>query len=278
MKCVLTSTWKSNKPTTVNALSHSDHFVPGFETKTDASPALRVLGPVEFTIGGKPAIRRFTGGDSQNTNGNSIMLRVDYGRTRTILTGDLNKQSQAALVKDYAGETQEFECDVAKSCHHGSADVSYDFLQRLRPAVTVISSGDNEGHDHPRPNIVAASATTGFFQQNNDDLITPLIFSTELARSVSFGRPTKFETMDTAGATIDSIEGEPLERSFIHFAEKKAGDRNARIGNKMIKDTLVVAGLIYGLVNVRTDGETIMCATLDEKDYNWRINKIKSRF
>jgi len=58
----------------------------------------------------------------------------------------------------------EFLCDVAKACHHGSDDVSYEFLSAMRPAVTVISSGDNEGHDHPRPGIVAASATTGHLE------------------------------------------------------------------------------------------------------------------
>ena len=35
--------------------------------------------------------------------------------SRTILTGDLNKKSQVALVKEYAGATQEFQCDVAKA-------------------------------------------------------------------------------------------------------------------------------------------------------------------
>jgi len=39
-----------------------------------------------------------------------------------------------------------------------------------------------------------------------------------------------------------------------------------------------VAGLIYGLVNVRTDGETILCATLNEKDNTWQIKRFTSRF
>lgn len=35
---------------------------------------------------------------------------------------------------------------------------------------------------------------------------------------------------------------------------------------------------IYGLVNLRTDGETILCATMNEKDAIWQIKKVKSRF
>ena len=83
------------------------------------------------------------------------------------------------------------QCDVAKACHHGSDDVSYEFLSAMRPAVTVISSGDNEGHDHPRPAIVAASATTGYLEIKSDTVVSPLVYSTELARSVNLGKPTK---------------------------------------------------------------------------------------
>ena len=76
---------------------------------------------------------------------------------RILLTGDLNKASQTALMHDYEGRRLEFKCDVAKACHHGSEDVSYAFMQAMEPAATVICSGDGEGHDHPRPRIVAAS-------------------------------------------------------------------------------------------------------------------------
>ena len=56
---------------------------------------------------------------------------------------------------------QDLLCDVAKGCHHGSDDVSFEFLQAMGAACTVISSGDNEGHSHPRPTVVSASAITG---------------------------------------------------------------------------------------------------------------------
>jgi hypothetical protein len=40
----------------------------------------------------------------------------------------------------------------------------------------------------------------------------------------------------------------------------------------------VVKNLIYGLVNVRTDGKRILCATLDEQSSNWKIKEFESRF
>jgi hypothetical protein len=41
---------------------------------------------------------------------------------------------------------------------------------------------------------------------------------------------------------------------------------------------MVVGGLIYGLVNVRTNGRQILCATLDEQSAEWRIKSFDSRF
>jgi len=42
--------------------------------------------------------------------------------------------------------------------------------------------------------------------------------------------------------------------------------------------TLVVGDLICGMVNVRTDGSKILCATRDENSKRWRKNVILSRF
>ena len=262
--------------TRIQRLSHADEFVPGFEPGREPVPgdrhgdvAIRVLAPVEFVVGGKPAIRNL-GSDSQNTNGNSLLLRFDYGRTRILLTGDLNAAAQQRLLEDYNGERLEFKCDVAKGCHHGSADISYEFLAAMEPAVTIISSGDNEGHDHPRTSVVAASATTGFMEIKDDKLASPLIYSTELARSVSLGKPSKLTLAD--GSTA------PLSSARVEYKEKKSGDRNPRTRSRTLDRTLIVAGVIYGLVNVRTDGEKILCAVMNEKDHSWQVKTITSRF
>lgn len=270
---VLAARTRASEPTPIHRLSHIAEFLPNFGPGNNGEPQVRVLGPVEFDIGGKPAVRKFPGGNSKNTNGISLLLRVDFGRTRVLLTGDLNKASQKALLDDYVGERTEFLCDVAKACHHGSEDVSYQFLQAMRPAATIISSGDHEGHDHPRPSILAASATTGFMQlsADDDDLLTPLIYSTELARSIDLGSPTKLEEKDASGAVIDTLAGKELDRAVLHI-------KNAKRKYLGLHSALVVGGLVYGLVNVRTDGDKILCATLDEKSSKWRIKTFNSRF
>jgi hypothetical protein len=262
---------KDGTRTRIKRLSHSSGYVPGFESNTNNRVALKVLAPVEFEVNGAPAIRKFSGGDSKNTNGNSLLIRVDFGRTRTLLTGDLNSQSMHSLLNDYTGERVEFLCDVSKGCHHGSDDISYEFLQAMNPAVTIISSGDNEGHDHPRPSVVAASATTGFLQIENDELISPLVYSTELARSIDLGVPKRFEEIDAEGKPAKSVSGAALRRSKMYISK-------SRKSVKQCDGAVIVGDLIYGLVNVRTDGEKILCATMDEQGGNWRVKTLRSRF
>ena len=70
-----------------------------------------------------------------------------------------------------------FEVDLAKSCHHGSSDFEIDFMKKINPFATVISSGDNEGHAHPRADAIGCA---GKYSRGE----RPLVFSTELARSV----------------------------------------------------------------------------------------------
>ena len=275
MRNVIKTKTTDGAPTPIRRLSQVDKHIPGFDG-SDGGVAIRVLGPFETKVGGQPALHNYGSSPGKNTNGNSLLLRLDYRRSRILLTGDLNRDSQRALLNDYTGERIEFQCDVAKACHHGSDDVSYEFLSAMRPAVTVISSGDNEGHDHPRPAIVAASATTGYLEISADRILTPLVYSTELARSVNLGKPTRLTVANPNGNTV--VEQDQLSTVTVTAKVTKAGDLNPTTISRSLGRTYIVAGLIYGLVNVRTNGDKILCATLNEKDNTWQIKTFTSRF
>lgn len=275
LKCVGQAQRQDGQPTEVVRLSNKTGYLPGFEFG-EGKPAIKVLGPIEHVSAGIPALRRYNSSDSINVNGNSILLQIVYGKVRLLLTGDLNKESQQALLEAYSDNLTEFECDVAKACHHGSDDVSYKFLSAMSPAVTVISSGDCEGHDHPRPGIIAASATTGYRQidTEEDRIVTPLIYITELVRSLGLGKPEKL-VVDKDQA----ITGAALSRCAVECKQVDAGALGATSKTKKLDSNCrIVTNLIYGLVNVRTDGKKILCATLNEADTTWQVKTVESRF
>ncbi len=172
---------------------------------------LKVVAPVPEEIAGKPHLRWFDDKESdiaKTKNGHSIVLMARVGRMKILLGGDLNTKSADYLMQHYSGvdirqlrlqtdaETSPrkkanlkkimtqaiescqtiFRAEIAKSCHHGSHDITDEFLQSVNPIATVISSGDEESHFHPRPETLGAIGKAGRGER-------PLIFSTEIGRS-----------------------------------------------------------------------------------------------
>jgi beta-lactamase superfamily II metal-dependent hydrolase len=274
---------RSGEPAAICRLSTTTHdYLPGFEP-AEGQCAIRVLGPVEHDVDGIPGLAKFPDGESKNTNGHSVVLRLDYGERRILLTGDLNTHSQNHIMAHYgAAFFSEFKSDVAKGCHHGSHDVSYRFLEGMRPLCTVISSGDAETHDHPRPTIVAASAITGrrLVDHANDSLVCPLIYITEVARSVAI---TDIGSMKEYPEPRPKYEArKPTGADKVHNTEDEMARYRLFLGSSQsspfhwprLDVAKVVRGLRYGLINVRTDGRRLFFAQMEESGDAWSISTL----
>ncbi|MDJ0654420.1 MAG: hypothetical protein QNJ40_09725 [Xanthomonadales bacterium] len=146
-----------------------------------------ILGPVTTRTSGSVRLPAFpdphsvtitnpnpSPSESHTVNGNSVVLRLQYGDRRFLFGGDLNQPAQQYLRRKY-GQRNPFRAHVNKACHHGSSDFDLPFLKKVKPEATVFSSGDNGSYDHPLPDAMGAAAKHG-----QGDF--PLIFSTELAR------------------------------------------------------------------------------------------------
>lgn len=87
------------------------------------------------------------------TNNTSIVLRVDYGETAFLFTGDMETDAENDML-DYWEGRADWQADVLKVGHHGSnTSTGYRFLNAVNPEYGVISvgKGNDYGHPHKEP-------------------------------------------------------------------------------------------------------------------------------
>jgi len=85
-----------------------------------------------------------TGGNE--TNANSIVLRLDYGDFSMLLMGDAEDQTETRLL----GKELNLKANVIKIAHHGSKyATSENFLKRVQPEAALISDGAWNRYGHP---------------------------------------------------------------------------------------------------------------------------------
>lgn len=90
-------------------------------------------------------------------NDYSVVIRVDYGETSVLFTGDAEKTSEAEMVEHYGDAAGGMlDCDLIKVGHHGSDTSSTQaFLDAVTPEYGVISVGEGNTYGHPVPEILA---------------------------------------------------------------------------------------------------------------------------
>lgn len=261
----------------IRMLCSEDGFLPGYESGKDLS--IRVLSPVpEEGPNGERWLRWFES-SSKTKNGHSVVLQLRYKNITLLLGGDLNVPSEKYLLGRYTGLDPEpktavdevtliqvargtFESDIAKACHHGSAEFTELFLQAVNCLATVISSGDNEPYSHPRPDTLGA---TGKYSRG----LRPLIFSTELARSAKENIKHPYvlrKQIKELARQLDEAETE-TEKVAIR---KKLDELLSQLERSIA---------VYGMINLRTDGnKAIFAQKLEQprsKAEKWDIQQLE---
>jgi hypothetical protein len=258
-------------------LCSEDGFLQDYGPDKDLS--IQVLGPVpEKGPHGERRLRWF-GSVGKTKNGHSVILKISYGLVTLLLGGDLNVTSEHYLLRHYTGLDPEpqsavdeelliraarntFESDIAKACHHGSVDFTELYLQAVNPVATVVSSGDNEPHSHPRPDALGAFGRYGRGHR-------PLILSTELARSAK-------ENIKHPHHLRRRIKQLAEELDLAATESKKRAVRK-RLDKELRKLERSIA--VYGMINLRTDGKRVILAQKLErprsKAEKWDIHQMK---
>ena len=109
-----------------------------------------------------------------DTNDTSIVLRIDYGATSFLLTGDMEADAERDLVNSGAN----LKVDVLQVGHHGSStSTSYVFLNAVLPEMGIISCGVNNKYGHPHEETLSILRDAGVGVYRTDLLGTITIGS-----------------------------------------------------------------------------------------------------
>lgn len=115
-----------------------------------------VLGPVK------------TYPDPNNT---SIVLKVTYGDTSFLFTGDMETQAETDMLTYWEDTPGLFDVDVLKVGHHGSdTSTGYRFLYEVMPTYGVISVGEGNSYGHPHEEPMSRLRQAGVTVLRTDKL------------------------------------------------------------------------------------------------------------
>lgn len=118
-------------------------------TKLSAGMTVQA-GPAVFETAG-PAAGEMLAEDAQNNN--SLVLRLTYGSTAFLFTGDAEAEEEGILDAAY------LDSDVLKVGHHGSkTSTGAAFLNAVSPSLAVISVGRYNTYGHPHAETLMALA------------------------------------------------------------------------------------------------------------------------
>lgn len=111
------------------------------------------------------------GETARSANDQSIVLRLVYGATSILLTGDIERISEEAILASGV----DLRSDVLKAPHHGSKTSSTEaFIKAVQPGCVIISVGERSRFGHPSNSVTSRYREIGarLFQTGRDGTVT----------------------------------------------------------------------------------------------------------
>jgi len=94
---------------------------------------------------------------SVTDNNRSCVVKITSVSGSVLLTGDIEKQAESALVgqRELASGRVFLKSDVMIAPHHGSkTSSSIEFIEAVQPGLTIFTTGYLNRFRHPRPEVV----------------------------------------------------------------------------------------------------------------------------
>ena len=174
-------------PVTTGTTETFQSFVK-YLAKRDRSITVPTAGET-FALGGAQVQILGPLHSAEDSNDNSIVLKVSFGATSFLFTGDAERAEEQDLLN--AGVN--LQSTVLKVGHHGSdTSTSYPFLRAVAPQYAVISVGAGNSYGHPTEAVLSRLRDAGVtaFRTDMQGEIT----------AVSDGQMVNFSTAKNAAA------------------------------------------------------------------------------
>ena len=138
------------------------------ETAEKQGVTCRVASAGEtYTIGGATVEILLADESAAEPNDASVILRVAYGKTAFLFTGDAELDGETALLSTVAAE--KLDCDFLKAGHHGSDTSSCEaLLQAVTPKHVAISCGKNNDYGFPHQALLERLDAVGATYHRTD--------------------------------------------------------------------------------------------------------------
>ncbi|MBR3277005.1 MAG: MBL fold metallo-hydrolase [Eubacterium sp.] len=181
---------------------------------------------------------------SDNT---SLVVKIEYGETSFLFTGDAEKEDEEELLKRYFEKTGDnkkndneednpaggehrlqtetesiLKCTVLKAAHHGSSSSTTDaFLQSVKPEYAVISVGGDNTYGHPAQPVLDRLKKAGVILYRTD--IQGTVHCVSDGKKVSFDveKNASEDTYSYAGGYQNALDEQQRQ------AEKEAEEAEA---------------------------------------------------
>ena len=182
-----------------------EHTTRTFENLllTIRNKGLKITAPVpgtEYRLGNTSfTILAPNSSSYKNLNDYSVVVRLTYGSTSFLFTGDAEQTSE----KEILAKGYNIKSDVLKVGHHGSkTSTTTRFLDAVSPRYAVICVGANNQYGHPAPETLSKLAERGIKVYRIDEAGT--IIATSDGKSISFDKQPSKISISTSTSTSTS--------------------------------------------------------------------------
>lgn len=182
-------------PETTGTTETFQSFVK-YLAKRDRSITVPTAGET-FALGGAQVQILGPLHSAEDSNDNSIVLKVSFGATSFLFTGDAERTEEQDLLN--AGVN--LQSTVLKVGHHGSdTSTSYPFLRAVAPQYAVISVGAGNSYGHPTEAVLSRLRDAGVTTFRTD--LQGEITAVSDGQTVNFStaKNAATETLANAGA------------------------------------------------------------------------------